>query len=63
MTDNELLTNIEEYHKTLCSKYDSIYMLNHTTADNTQEIKQLKEYTKHLKLKWKNYTGTIEQIY
>ena len=41
MTDNDLLTNIEEYHKTLCRKYDSINMLKYTIEDSTHENKQL----------------------
>ena len=48
MTDNELLTNIDEYHKTLCKKYDSINMLKHTTEDTTHETKQPQEYIKTL---------------
>ena len=51
MTDNELLTNIDEYHKTLCKKYDSSNMLKHTTEDTTHETKQPREYIKHLNLK------------
>ena len=53
MTDEDLLTNIDEYHKTLCKKYDSMNMLKHTTEDATQEIKQLQEYIKHLNIKVK----------
>ena len=48
MTDDELLTTIDEYHKTLCKRYDSMNVLQHTTEDATQEIKQLQEYIKHL---------------
>ena len=53
MTDNDLLTNIEEYHKTLCKKYDSINMLKYTIEDSTHENKQLQEYIKHLNRKVK----------
>jgi hypothetical protein len=44
MTDIELLISIEEYHKTLCKKYDAINMLKHTTEETTQETKQIQEY-------------------
>jgi hypothetical protein len=53
MADEDLLTNIDEYHKTLCKKYDSMNMLKHTTEDATQEIKQLQEYIKHINIKVK----------
>jgi hypothetical protein len=55
--DRELLISIEEYHKTLCKKYDAINMLKHTTEENTQETKQIREYIKHLNLKGNELYG------
>ena len=50
-TDNELLAYIEEYHRRLCVKYDTVNILKHTTEEPTQEIQLIKGYVKHLKYK------------
>jgi hypothetical protein len=46
-TDKEVIVLIEEYHKRLCAKYDTVNMLKHTTEVPNPEIEKLKGYIKH----------------
>ena len=59
-TDNELLTQIKDYHNRLCRKYDSINMLKATTEEPTPELKRIAGYVKHLNYKVRELYGNKE---
>ena len=62
-TDIELLIYLEEYHKHICTKYDIVNMLRHTTDESTSVIQRLKEYTNHIHRKIKDsYKNTDLRI-
>ena len=50
-TDTELIAYVEDYHRRLCAKYDTVNILKHTTEEPNQEIQRIKGYVKHLKYK------------
>ena len=59
-TDKDLLKCMDEYHKRLCMRYDTVNMLKYTTEEPNLETKRIKEYVKHLQQKVKELYKQVE---